>query len=206
MKTEKPAHFKTATPATAPKPAKKATEASAPPPRKDVSIAQPAQPAAASVPDRSTDMRRIPAEVFDLAMGIASSDIPAIEVTAEMVGARVAVKDGVMYLIEAGGIAPMASPVSDVPQKSPNVKTRCRTEERARAVELRDTILKLLAQYEDPMTLSEIVTLLPDHMKTGNASATTTRVTRQCSSLMVNNKITRDKSNGKCWTYRLTGI
>jgi hypothetical protein len=171
---------------------------------KSPKIEAPAAPMVPVAPEAAEieDMRRVPADIFELVMGIVSGEVQAFTVTPEMVGGRVAVKDGVMYLIEAGGVSTLATTASGTLKPAgtatgkPDVKIVA-PEWR----EMQDSILKILKQYGEPMTARDLVTLLPEHLKSESDKSTWTRVGQRCVALMEDGAVTRDKNASNRWVY-----
>ena len=160
-------------------------------------------------PTLAADMRRVPADIFDLVMGIVSGEVAAFTVTPEMVGARIAVKDGVMYLIEAGGVAPLtmtapgaltgACAAKPHVAISPDMKSDFSGV--LRREEMQDNILKILKQFGEAMTARDLVTLMPEHLKSDSDSSTWTRVGQCCANLMKAGLANRKKGAKNRFVY-----
>lgn len=158
----------------------------------------------------NTDMRRVPSDVLDLVMGILSGEVSAFLVTPEMVGGRIAVKDGVMYLIEAGGASPIAPTKAgttenhrEVANADLGMKTSSCAPVLSGTQNMQNGIMRILRQYDEPMTARDIVTLLPEQLKSESDASTWTRVGQSCAKLMQLNLSSRKKNDKNKWVYSL---
>lgn len=153
-----------------------------------------------------SDMTHISADLMALAMKVIQGQIPTFVVTQEMVGSRVAVDEDKFYIFDAPDKpdgAPSSVSSNSPAEKAPLSKSKSEGDHTsaAPAERLRKKIVEIVSQYEEPLLVSEIITLLPDNLKADTSNRTRARVNRQIARIIGSNELTRKRNQAGSWLY-----
>lgn len=173
----------------------------------DLNLPKAAPPAESGpAPAKGNAIAHVPADIFDLVMGIAAGEVETLEVTEDMIGGRIAIRDGVMYFLEKSGSSctemsgQPACKTKTAPGSYPEIP---KNQERAHS--LRQSIEKIIDQYADPMTISDITVLISEDLKSENPRSTWTRVYNACEKLFQQGRLFRWENDLGTKVYSFPG-